>query len=141
MKRFLLRCAYSFAMQRGFVRSLGAFLPLWAASDAIYIGPTGPSATIRPELRALRQIIACPTAADDDLYSQLSHQSPWVVGYCFEALLARRSSLLDALPPDLSTRNESVSMGCGCFRSFEPLHSYVTHRLAAELNDPRSNVA
>ena len=141
MKRFFFRRAYSFAMRRGLVRSLQAFLPLWAASDAIYIGPVGPGATTHPEVRALRQIISCPTVTDDDLYSQLSHRSPWVAGYCFEALLARRSSLLSALPESLGARHESVSMGCGCFRSFEPLYSYVTHRLTAEKHDSQSNVA
>lgn len=52
------------------------------------------------------------------------------MGYCFEALLARRSTLLRTLPISLSERHELVAMGYGGSRDYLPLHSYVTLRLA-----------
>ncbi len=130
--RLFLRFAYSLAIRCSVVRPLAWFLPLWSVSDSIYIGPSGPSATVYPELLALRQIISHTHISDAELYAQLSHRNPWVVGYCFEALLARRSALLDALPLSLLTRQEPVSIGVACFRCFEPLHIYITHRLNAE---------
>jgi hypothetical protein len=130
-KRFLLRSVYSMGVRCGLTRSLASFFPLWEVSDAIYVGPAGPAARIYPELLALRQVISAPDISDAELYSQLSHPSPWVVGYCFEALLARRSPLLSGMPTSLQARSELVCLGITCFRCIEPLHSYVAHRLAA----------
>jgi len=133
--RSILRLAYYFPIRWGFVRSLNSVFPLWAASDAIYIGPSGPGATVYPELLALQQITANAAVSDAELYAHLSHPNPWVVCYCFEALFARRSSLLAVLPRPLLTRPELVSMGFTCLRSFRPLCDYIRHRLPAKYSD------
>jgi hypothetical protein len=140
--RLLLRLAYSVAIRCGLIRSLHSFFPLWAASDAIYIGPAGPSAIVYPELLALQQVVASVAVPDEELFAHLSHRSPLVAGYCFEALFARRSSLLAVLPGNFLTRSELVSMGFTCFRQFTPLCDYIKRRLPAQYRDSAAtNVA
>ncbi|RYD81222.1 MAG: hypothetical protein EOP84_11330 [Verrucomicrobiaceae bacterium] len=119
---------YHVALRLGLAHSLPSFVPLWAASDRIYVGPAGPGATVFPELLALRIVIANAAISDDQIRAFLSHPNPFVVGYCFEALLARRSTLLTLLPASLQTRNEEVSMGITSFDCTQPLHNYIAHR-------------
>ncbi|MGV3661581.1 MAG: hypothetical protein ACO1TE_15445 [Prosthecobacter sp.] len=127
--RFFLRRVYSLALRLGWPRSPSFFFPLWAASDAIYLGPSGPAAGIHPEFTAWKQVVQDKFVSDAQLHAQLTHRSPWVVGYCFEALMARKSPLLSALPESLGARNEVVCEGVGCMRFPEPLKDYVRHRL------------
>lgn len=130
--RSLLRLAYSLAMRAGMVKSLRAFFPLWRSSDAIYIGPAGAGATIHTELIALRKVVASTSISDAELHRHLSHSNPWVVGYCFEALVERRSALLKHLPASLFSRTESVCEGFTCFRIYQPLSEYVRGHLQAK---------
>jgi hypothetical protein len=111
------------------VKSLTGFFPLWAASEAVYIGPAGPGASIRPELIALRKVVANASISDAEIHRHLSHPNPWVVGYCFEVLVERRSSLLKNLPASLLSRTEPVCEGFACFRIYQPLSEYVRDRL------------
>jgi len=133
MKLLCLRVIYTIAMRFGLITYLPAFIPLWAASNLIHIGPVGPSATIRPEARAWRRVVADLDIADQDLYRHLEHPSANVVGYCLEALLARRSLLLARLPPFLRERSESVSMGLTCLICDQPLSQYALNRIRNEL--------
>ncbi len=71
---------------------------------------------------------------DAELHEQLSHPNPWVVGYCFECLLARRSLLLAHLPATLKSRSESVHRGFTCMIVSMPLHQYVTTSLKHDMN-------
>ena len=119
-------------MRTGMVKSLRVFFPLWSASDAIYIGPAGPGATIHTELIALRRIVANTSISDAEIHRHLSHPNPWVVGYCFEALVARRSALLKNLPASLLSRTESVCEGFTCLRFYQPLSEYVRGHLQAK---------
>lgn len=120
---------YRLALRCGIGRSLSFFFPLWRMSNGIYIGPTGPSATIRPELRALRWVSrATQIISDAELHSHLTHWSPLVCGYCLEALILRRSPLLGCLPDALLARKEPVVMGCGCFVVETPLGEYALNR-------------
>ncbi|EDY17202.1 hypothetical protein CfE428DRAFT_5220 [Chthoniobacter flavus Ellin428] len=130
--RLFLRLVYSLALRAGMIRSLKAFFPLWAASDAIYIGPAGPSATTYPELIALRKIVASTSISDAEILRHFSHPSPWVVGYCFEVLVERRSALLKNLPASLFSRAEPVCEGFACFRFHQPLSEYIRDRLQAK---------
>jgi hypothetical protein len=130
--RLFLRLAYSLALRAGMIHSLRSFFPLWAVSNAIYIGPAGPGATIHPELMALRKVVANPSISDVEIHRHLSHPNPWVVGYCFEALVERRSALLKNLPAGLFSRTEPVCEGFTCFRIYQPLSEYVRGHLQAK---------
>lgn len=135
--RLFVRLIYWAALRMKMVGFLRGFFPLWSVSNAIYVGPAGPSATIFPEYVALKRITADGAITDAEIHRHLSHSNPWVVGYCFEALMARRSRLLEDLPEGLLERQEKVTMGAGCYRLFSPLSEYIRGRLKAERIDSR----
>ncbi|HEY1048804.1 MAG TPA: hypothetical protein VGE39_03575 [Prosthecobacter sp.] len=129
MLRFLLRRWYALMLRCGLFQGLSTVFPLWARSDAIYVGPAGPCATVYPECVALKRVIKTSSINDAEFYEHLSHRSPWVVGYCFEALIARNSPLLDSLPETLLNRTEQVTVGLGCMRCYLPLREHVKNRM------------
>lgn len=133
VKLIILRMFYGVAMKLGFIRSLRAFFPLWAASKLIYVGPADAGARLYPETRALQQVTDDLRITDEELHRQLEHPCANVVGYCLEALLARRSPLLARLPASLYKRREPVAMGLGCLFAYQPLCDYVLARSRYEL--------
>jgi hypothetical protein len=130
VKRQIFRVIYRIVLRLDLLHSLRSFFPLWSVSDRIYIGPVGPSASVHPEVLAYNHVVADAEISDRNLYEHLSHDNPWIVGYCFEALLARRSPLLKSLPTSLRSRTELVGMGFTCFFSKSPLCDYVVARLS-----------
>lgn len=125
-----IRMVYGLALRWRIGRSLRFFFPLWRVSNAVYIGPAGPSATIFPELRALQLVSQSGRIGDAELYGHLTHRSALICGYCLEALILRGSPLLERLPDALLNRQEPVVMGVTCFRVETPLGKFALNRTA-----------
>lgn len=118
-------------MRRGKRVSLESAAKLWALSDIIFIGPTGPSAVVTPECELYRFYRIDPLTEDAQLQALLSHRSGTVAGYAFEILLYRGSPLADEAVRFLQDRKEEVTMGFTSFVVYSPICKYVSNRMKA----------
>ena len=116
--------------------SLEAATDLWALSNVIYIGPTGPSARILPECEAFRLILHSPVIKEEQIFELLHHESPSVAGYALELLISRGSQRVIEAATVIGNRSEEVSMGIGCLICFRPLSAYAQSRIQAEQAAP-----
>jgi len=112
--------------------SLETATHLWALTNVIYIGPTGPAARILPEFEAFRRIADNPEIREEQIFGLLQHESPSVAGYALELLISRGSRRVNEAATAVGNRSEEVSMGIGCLICFRPLSAYAQSRIQAE---------
>lgn len=136
LNRWLARKRVQSALRLHSSISLEAAADLWALSNVIYIGPTGPAARIVPEFEAFRAIAGDLEIDEERIFGLLQHESPSVAGYALELLISRNSQRLNEAAAVVANRNEEVSMGLGCLVCYQPLCAYVQTRIEAEQDAP-----
>jgi hypothetical protein len=136
LKRWLVRKRVQHALRSDNYISLETATHLWALSNVIYIGPTGPSARILPEFEAFRRIADNPEIQEEQIFGLLLHVSPSVAGYALELLISRGSQRVNEAATVIGNRIGEVSMGIGCLICFSPLGAYAQSRIPAEQAAP-----
>lgn len=85
---------------------------LWSSSDAIYLGPVGFGATLRPEASAIDRAAGDSGISTEELVEGTRHRDPKIAAACIEVLFRRGGrERVDSL---VRIRSEKIMTRLGC---------------------------